>query len=339
MLGLLELAVPFYGLRLSRQLGTRQVGWALVAAFLALALVRLMGLDVTGINSDKDFATVLLYGLVPVLVLIGMAHVESLYKERKRAEMAEATQKDMVLVQEQCEAYPQVALMSQVAVAAAQHFNRHLGVINVYSKLLLQRRYDRATAQHHKRIAEEAQRATDLGKLLLSTGCNQPIRHLPVNLNLVIAKATPALRRSLGPELELRINCPNALPAIQGDPGQIYFILDVLVRNAGEASAPGARVALRAEAVKIDMHYAQGHAGARPGRFVRVTVSDTGRGMDEADQHHAFEPFFTTKDRTRHPGLGLPSAHGMIKNHGGWVEVNSQRGRGTNVHVFFPMTD
>ena len=338
LLGLLELAVPFYGLRLSRKFGARQIGWALVAAFSALAVVRLITPSASFSRTEGDLAWTLLYGVVPLLLLIGMAHVETLYRERKRVEVAAVRQPTLAAAEQAEQAVPPAFdLMAQVAGSAAQQFNRHVGVIRVYAALLQHGVHDRRTAAHHQRIAEEAQRATFLGKLLLSTSGIVPVQQNPVSLPQLIVQARTALRRAVGPELRFLINCPGRLPLILADAAQIGFMLDQLVRNAREASRPGGSVEISAGVVSLGARQARMHEGARPGQFVLVTVADTGIGMSEETRKQVFVPFFTTKDRLRHPGLGLPSVCGMVKRHGGWMQVESKPGRGTRVQLFFPV--
>lgn len=338
LLGLLELAVPFYGLRLSRRFGTRQIGWALATAFAVLALMRLMGVELGGLRPDWALTWTLICALVPVLLLIGMAHLEAVYTERHRAERAARLARSAEAAAEQAFPAPiATEVMAQVAAAAAQHFNRHLAVIDVYSRLLMQKPFDARTAEHHRRIAEEAARAAALSQRLLSTGRTNPMRPELIDMSRFVQYHLKQLQQALGQEVLLEQKSLTTLPLVQADPGHLRFMLEQLVRNSVEASSPQGVVTIKAHPLYVDAAHARRQGDARRGRYVRLSVVDAGAGMSPEVQEHLFEPFCTTKDRSRHAGLGLASVHGLVKEHRGWMEVQSEPGRGTTVHVYLPV--
>src|SRR4029077_14667963 len=123
------------------------------------------------------------------------------------------------------------------------------------------------------------------------------------------------------------------------DPGQLEQVLTNLAVNARDAMPNGGRLIIDCENVNVDTGYAAGTAGLRPGRFVRIRVTDTGTGMDAATLRRAFEPFFTTKPTGQGTGLGLATAYGIVSQAGGDISMYSEPGMGTRVDVLLPASD
>jgi CheY-like chemotaxis protein len=146
------------------------------------------------------------------------------------------------------------------------------------------------------------------------------------------------LQRLIGETIDLRFVPPAALPFVQGDPGMIEQVVMNLAVNARDAMPKGGALTIGIDAVPIDEGYVTTHPEARAGNFIRLRVADTGTGMDASTMQHIFEPFFTTKEVGRGTGLGLATVYGIVKQHDGWVEVNSEPGVGSAFDVFFPAT-
>jgi CheY-like chemotaxis protein len=123
---------------------------------------------------------------------------------------------------------------------------------------------------------------------------------------------------------------------VEGDTGMIEQIIMNLSVNARDAMPNGGRLIIGINVESIDNDYVKSHTDARVGQFVRLRVTDTGIGMDSLTLHHLFEPFFTTKGVGKGTGLGLATAYGIIKQHEGWIEANSEHGKGTTFDVYFP---
>jgi signal transduction histidine kinase len=357
----LQLAVPSYGLRLNRLFGSRQVGWALVVAFLGLALLNLAGgMGSVGSRREWDLVRTVVGAVIPLLLLIGMAHVETLFKERARAEREQTLRHDELAqnlerrTEELAEAKEQFRLELicrdreqrafaeraqqerrglgvQVAAGAGQHLNRHAAVIELYAKILLAKQSEPRATQYCERLVAEAAEARALGRQLLAGGCCQPLRTQLLNLSDLVRKHAPKLRKLLGEHRLLECTCPPDAPMVWADPQRVQWMLQQLVRNARDAMVAVGSVSIAVE--RVNVHLPEPDPGVN--QFISVVVADTGRGMDREVQKRLGEPFFTTSPSKR-TGLGLASVSGLIKAHGGWLEVTSAPGHGTRVRLLFP---
>jgi CheY-like chemotaxis protein len=156
-------------------------------------------------------------------------------------------------------------------------------------------------------------------------------------LQPVVKEANRFLRSTLPSTVEIGTCVPEQLPSILGNPTQIHQILMNLGSNAAHAlHQQTGRLEVRLELFPVDAAFAQSHPRLRPGDYLRLTVSDTGRGMDEAVLKRIFEPFFTTKGPGEGTGLGLSVVHGIVQDHDGAIDVYSQPGQGTVFHLYFP---
>jgi two-component system cell cycle sensor histidine kinase/response regulator CckA len=137
----------------------------------------------------------------------------------------------------------------------------------------------------------------------------------------------------------LEFQPPAGLPSVQGDPGMIEQVVMNLAVNARDAMPGGGTLTIGIEPMAIDATYAERRPDARPGYFLRLRVADTGMGMDSATLGRIFEPFFTTKEVGKGTGLGLATVYGIVNQHQGWVEVESELGKGAVFRVFLPRSD
>ncbi len=221
---------------------------------------------------------------------------------------------------------------ARVAAAAGQHLNRQLGVLELYNRLLLaQKGPAAATSEHQARFAATLGTARALCQQLLASGGMQPLRFQGVSLSELLRRQGPRLQRLLGPAIRLEAQCRSTSPLIWVDPRWIAWMLEELVKNAREASKNGGRVWITLETIE-----AATPNGAEPQRCVCLSVSDTGRGMSPEAQARVGELFFTTKPGN-HAGLGLASVSGLMKEHGGWLEMASAPRCGTRARLVFPV--
>ncbi|MDO9462729.1 MAG: ATP-binding protein, partial [Deltaproteobacteria bacterium] len=180
-------------------------------------------------------------------------------------------------------------------------------------------------------------RAAELTRQLLFFSRKQPPMELtPLNLNRAIKNSLEMLRRLIGEDIVIDIDLGTDLSAVRADAGSIDQVVMNLVVNARDAMPDGGKIAIRTESVTIDKEYCMVFSYAQPGEFVCLSVADTGVGMDKETIQHAFEPFFSTKKPGKGTGLGLPVVYGIIKQHGGWINVYSEPGLGSTFNVYFP---
>jgi signal transduction histidine kinase len=192
------------------------------------------------------------------------------------------------------------------------------------------------------RLTEQMEKTLDRGcdmvKELLSFARKSESRLLPTNLTADIRETVNHVRPSLPENLHLQLDLRDDLPEVQADVGQIDRIVTNLIVNARDAMPDGGNLL-----VATDLTYAnlEPHepSGAKPTAYVRVSVADTGIGMDEATRTRMFEPFFTTKSCGKGTGLGLSVVCGLMENHHGFIDVQSRLGEGTTVSLFFPVIE
>lgn len=155
----------------------------------------------------------------------------------------------------------------------------------------------------------------------------------------LIKEIVKILRETLPKSIEISFQIPNDLWIISADATQMHQVLMNLCVNARDAMAEGGSISIKAENVRVDENYARMHLEAKPGRFVMITVSDTGPGMSPEVQSRIFEPFFTTKEMTKGTGLGLSTALTIVKSHGGFINVYSEQHKGSQFTVYLPALD
>jgi hypothetical protein len=186
-------------------------------------------------------------------------------------------------------------------------------------------------------IRHAAERATTLTQQLLAISRQQVLQPTVLNLSDVVDRARRLVQRVIGDQIELITCTPRDLRPVKADADQVEQILLNLALNARDAMPRGGRLTLQTRNVDIEDAAAQ-HQGNPPGAYVQLTVADTGIGIDPAIRKHLFEPFFTTKEPGRGTGLGLATVYGIVKQSGGHIAVESERGRGSRFDVYLPVT-
>jgi PAS domain S-box-containing protein len=231
--------------------------------------------------------------------------------------------------------------IGRLAGGVAHDFNNLLTVINGYGDLLLKRLVApdplRAYAIH---IREAGERAASMTKQLLAFSRKQVIEPRVLDLNATIAESVPMLQPLIGEDVVLKTLLGDGLGQVLADADQIHQVLMNLAVNARDAMPDGGRLDIVTANIELDAENSTAIDPERlPGRYVLMTVTDTGKGMDEATRQRIFEPFFTTKEIGRGTGLGLSTVYGIIRQNGGWVDVASEIGVGTSFQVYFPRID
>jgi PAS domain S-box-containing protein len=233
--------------------------------------------------------------------------------------------------------------VGQLAGGVAHDFNNILAVVKSFSELLLE---DPATPAPTRDDLTEIKQAADRGaaltRQLLAFSRRQIMRPEIVDLNVVVEGVTKMLARVIGVHIRCETTLASDLGTVKADAGQLEQVIMNLAVNARDAMPDGGRLTIETQGVELDADYVRRHAGPERvavGRYVVLTVSDTGCGMDDATMSRIFEPFFTTKEKGKGTGLGLSMVYGIVKQSGGHVDVASRPGQGTTFKVFLPHSD
>lgn len=185
-------------------------------------------------------------------------------------------------------------------------------------------------------IQNAVERASTLTRQLLLFSSRHPTRFVHLDLNRVITDLERILARLLGEDIRIETSNDPHLWSIRGDRATLEQVILNLSVNARDAMPKGGILTIRTDNVVIDANYCALFPEARPGDFVRLTISDTGIGIPPDVLPHIFEPFFTTKTKGKGIGLGLSVVYGIVRQHSGWIVVNSVVGQGTTFEIYFP---
>ena len=206
--------------------------------------------------------------------------------------------------------------------------------------LLMQRGPDDPAREESAEIKQSVERGAGVTRQLLAFSRRQKALPRLFALGDVVRGMDTMLRRLIGPEIEFTIVCDPAPVMVVADSNQIEQVVMNLSINARDAMPNGGRLTVRVDEVTIEADDATTLAlvEGRSGRYARMSVSDTGTGMNEHTRTKLFEPFFTTKEEGKGTGLGLSIVYGIVKQSGGHIQVSSELGRGSTFYIYLPMT-
>ena len=232
-----------------------------------------------------------------------------------------------------------IEALGRLAGGVAHDFNNLIGVILGASRLAAATASD---IERHKRletVQQAAEKAAALTRQLLAFSRKQVLMPEIVDVGAAVRELAGMLDRLLGEQVELVTLVPARMGRVRVDRSQLEQALTNLVVNARDAMPDGGRVLFEASDADIDAELAGQLLGVPPGPYVRLSVSDTGVGMDDATQRRVFEPFFTTKEKGKGTGLGLATTYGIVKQSGGHITVESAVGRGSTFTIFLPRVE
>ncbi|MBE0606640.1 MAG: response regulator [Deltaproteobacteria bacterium] len=254
--------------------------------------------------------------------------------DRKRYE------EEKVKLQGQLQQAMKMEAIGRLAGGVAHDFNNILTVITGYCELLLQQ-VGKESPMHGEleQIKRAGDRAALMTQQLLAFSRKQIIEPKVMKLDRLVAEVLAMLARLIGEDIALQTITGKSLGSVKVDPGQFQQILMNLVVNSRDAMPGGGKIVIETANVDLDEDYCALHPYVTPGRFVMLSVSDTGKGMSDEVKAHVFEPFFTTKEKGSGTGLGLATAYGAVKQSGGSIEVYSEVGKGTTFKIHLPRVE
>lgn len=261
----------------------------------------------------------------------GLANVIGAKLERERSD------NEIQKHQNQIQHLQRLESVGQLASGLAHDYNNVLTVIHGHVTLALDDpSLSASAAMSLKTVLDAVERAAHLTRQMLSFSRKQTMSAETVDINASVASMGKLLDRVLGSNIRLSVQAGADLPFLQADPGMLDQVLMNLAVNARDAMPNGGKLVIATSFVALDVLAPGCHPDAHPGNYICLTVTDTGLGMDEATMRRIFDPFFTTKDPGKGTGLGLSTVYGIVKQHQGWIEVQSQLGQGTTFRVWFP---
>jgi signal transduction histidine kinase/ActR/RegA family two-component response regulator len=233
-----------------------------------------------------------------------------------------------------------LAAVGQLTSGLTHEFNNIMTIVQGHASLLMDDpKLDEESAKSLAHITNGVEQMAKLIRQMLAFSRQQVMQLKPLDLKEALGLASDMLQRLLGEEIVLRFEIVPHLPSILADAEMFQQIMVNLAANARDAMSSGGQLTIRAAEASFTATDIPPKSERRTGRFVRLSITDTGSGMDGAVIHRLFEPFFTTKEAGIGSGLGLATVFGMVNQQQGWIEVESQVGQGATFDIYFPVTD
>ncbi|MDI7260099.1 MAG: PAS domain S-box protein, partial [Thermodesulfobacteriota bacterium] len=254
--------------------------------------------------------------------------------EQKRAEEERKT------LEEQLRQSQKMEGIGRLAGGIAHDFNNVLTIIKGYSQIsLMDLKKGDPLIDNIEQIQKATDRAADLTRQLLAFSRRQVMEMKVVDLNTIIRNLEKMLLRIIGEDIDLATFLVDDLGGVKVDPGQMEQVIVNLAVNARDAMPSGGKLTIETANVELDEKYARNHVAVKTGRYVMLSVSDTGTGMTPEVKERVFEPFYTTKEKGKGTGLGLSTVYGIVKQSGGNIWVYSELGKGTSFKIYLPRVD
>jgi PAS domain S-box-containing protein len=263
--------------------------------------------------------------------IVSLAYLRDI-TERRRTEMEKGHLEAQLRQAQKMEA------IGQLAGGVAHDFNNILTAVIGYGNLLQAKMsQDDPLRPYVEQILASSGKAVNLTQSLLAFGRKQIIELKPCKISTLIKNVEKLLTRLLTEDIELLTFVNGGDPTIMADPTQIDQILINLATNARDAMPNGGHLKIEVKLAEINRAFVSAHGYGEIGKYALLSVSDTGVGMDTKTREKIFDPFFTTKEVGKGTGLGLSIVYGIVKQHNGYINVDSEPGRGTTFHLYFPV--
>jgi len=282
--------------------------------------------------------------LMAALMAFAVYLAETAWKQAKAAVATnKELEKEIAGRQQAEEALRQAQKMEAVgrlAGGVAHDFNNLLMVIRGHAALLLKRvTYDSALYRELNEILKTTDRASSLTRRLLAFSRKQVLQLRVLDLNTLVAQVQELLPPVLGDDITLTVRLDPDLGRVKADAAQMEQVIMNLVFNARDAMPGGGELTIETSNAELDEAWVRDHAATQVGPHVRLTVRDTGHGMNKETLSHVFEPFFTTKETGKGTGLGLASVYGTVTQSGGCITASSKPGEGATIEIYLPRVE
>jgi two-component system cell cycle sensor histidine kinase/response regulator CckA len=308
----------------------------------ALAMVRKKGLDVpfvflSGTIGEETAVNAMRAGAQDYVIKGKAARLLPAIQRELREAEARHERKQL---EQRLRRLEKFEALGKLAGGVAHDFNNVIGAIMGWAELGVDRvSSESPEAKLFRNIREQSIRAAGLTRQLLAYARRQVLEPKNINLNQMVNETTTLLEKTIGEHIEVKMVLASDLQITRADPSQVEQVLMNLCFNARDAMPKGGQLLIETRNVQLDSHYCDLRADAQPGRYIQLSVSDTGVGMDLATIERIFEPFFTTKEIGKGTGLGLSTVMGIVKQHGGFLDVYSELGKGTAFRVYLPASE
>jgi signal transduction histidine kinase/CheY-like chemotaxis protein len=266
----------------------------------------------------------------------------TLFEKEAQPPQAAPTQAEQALYESErrLEQAQRMEAVGRLAGGIAHDFNNLLTVIGSYSDLAIRKLEDgHIVLRYVDQIRKASATAATLTRQLLAFSRRQVLQPRVIALNEIVDEISFMVQSLLGAGIELKLRLDPNLGQLEADPVQLQQVLLNLIVNAKDAMPDGGLLSIETRNFDLDARYCKQSSALKAGSYVRLTVADTGMGMDEETLARIYEPFFTTKPKGRGTGLGLPTVYGIVQQSGGQIAVYSEIGKGTTFHIYLPRVD
>ena len=249
-------------------------------------------------------------------------------------------EKEKIKLQEQLLQVQKMEAIGTLAGGIAHDFNNILTVIKGYTETMMQESGQDSAAYHDlEEIFKASERAASLTKKLLLFSKKQVKSYRQLNLNELIERSLTMIKRMIGEDIRIHTDLKQDLGLINADSSNLEQVLFNLCINARDAMPEGGEIKITTSQIELANYHNQENNQPSSGNYVLLTVQDNGSGINHKLLSHIFEPFFTTKKIDKGTGLGLAVVYGIVKQHQGWIEVDSTPGKGSKFMIYLPLSD